>query len=182
MSEASNQHSTPLVMLREFFKANAMSESPQMLWLNDLEEQLEAYRAALTIIATTTYPARYLGRSTEGVEMYGGSNDASDFAQQVLASNPASSPSIYEGTPKPHGIRCWCDECMAENPANRHFDGTAAQAAAYQRVHEHYASDPAKSPAVLLLTCQNCGRETTSGSCGCPEPLPVSNQDKSAGC
>lgn len=61
----------------------------------ELEEQLEACRNALWIISTTTYPATYLGLSVEGVQMYGGSDDAPQFAREFLKSNPASTP---EGT------------------------------------------------------------------------------------
>ena len=58
----------------------------------DLEEQLEALRGALEIIATTTYPARYLGVDERGRKMYGGSDDASRFAREILnrVSSPAS--------------------------------------------------------------------------------------------
>ena len=56
-----------------------------------LKEQFEAYRAALEIIASRTHPATYLGVAQDGTKMYGGSDDASRFAREVLdrVSSPA---------------------------------------------------------------------------------------------
>lgn len=52
--------------------------------LQRLEQRSEAYRGALTIIADRVYPATYLGESKEGAKMYGGTDDASRFAREVL--------------------------------------------------------------------------------------------------
>ena len=52
-------------------------------WLPAMEalaRRLERAEAVLGIIATSTYPATYLGRREDGAEMYGGSDDASRFA------------------------------------------------------------------------------------------------------
>jgi len=48
------------------------------------EARVRELEAALEIIATTTYPAIYIGRRDDGTEMYGGSDDASRFARAAL--------------------------------------------------------------------------------------------------
>ena len=54
--------------------------------LEALEEKLQTFHGALEVIATTTYPARYLGTDLRGIKLYGGTDDASRFAREVLAS------------------------------------------------------------------------------------------------
>lgn len=52
--------------------------------LKQVERELDMALNALRVIATSTYPARYLGKRDDGTEIYGGSDDASRFAQTAL--------------------------------------------------------------------------------------------------
>lgn len=56
--------------------------------------------------------------------------DALAALHQFVGSNPASSRSIYEGTPKPHGLDCRCVDCLpAMNPEGAGNKGTASRLA-----------------------------------------------------
>lgn len=52
--------------------------------LDGLETHIARLEGALEIIATTTYPATYLGMNERGMKMYGGSQDASNYARRIL--------------------------------------------------------------------------------------------------
>lgn len=52
--------------------------------LDGLVAHVGRLEGALEIIATTTYPATYLGMNERGMKMYGGSQDASNYARRVL--------------------------------------------------------------------------------------------------
>jgi uncharacterized Zn finger protein (UPF0148 family) len=49
------------------------------------EQRVAELEAALREIANRTHPATYLGKREDGVEMYGGSDDAARFARAALA-------------------------------------------------------------------------------------------------
>lgn len=80
-----------------------------------LREQLETLREAISKASYALDPNQ--GESPDRVLAYQWlrttfPSDHPNFVDRDTLSNPARRPSIYEGTPKPHGIRCWCDACL----------------------------------------------------------------------
>lgn len=54
-----------------------------LIELDSLAAELRRHRAALSIIASRTYPASYVGE-IDGVKHYGAPDDASNYARRIL--------------------------------------------------------------------------------------------------